>query len=140
MAAMGSPKGDQGTPKGAKGSPKGAQDDPKDGQREAKGTPKTPQREAWGALGDALGTPGETLGRPAASGPKTTEGDLFFRLKNEAGFGAPWVKISIIFVMNFRIEFCRLFDAVRTAMSSPKAGQSEAKGCQMPGQSLPWRP
>ena len=95
--------------------PREAQDDPKDGKNNPKGTPKTPHREAQDALEDSLEHPWEALGRPGASDPKTEEGIRVFRLKNGPDFRGPGQEFSMIFVINFRLEFCLIFNTVLAA-------------------------
>ena len=69
------------------------------------------------------------LGPPTRKRQGAIRSDTFFRLENGAGCRTPGVKISIIFGINFRIHFCRLFNAVLAAKLAPKAGPKEAKGC-----------
>ena len=127
-------------PWGGANNANGRQTEPEDIRKRPQGGPIGAQRAPKRRPGMASGTPWDALGRPGATIAKTSSGDHFFRLKNGASFGTPGVEFSTNFASNFRIEFCRLFDAVLAAKLAPKAGQREAKGCQRRGQSLPWRP
>ena len=84
-----------------------------------------------------MGTSGEALGRPEASGPKTTSGAQFFQFKNGPDFRGPGEEFSMIFVTNFHREFFLIFDALLAAKLPSKSRPKGGQGCQKPRQSLP---
>ena len=114
----------------AKGAENDAKNEPKRVPRRTNRSPRGAQREAWDSLGHPCGGSG-------ASGPKTTTGNQFFRIKNAPDFRGPGEEFSMIFITNFRLEFSLIFDAVFTAKLASKSQPKGGQGCQMPGQSLP---